>query len=94
MAAPPPPPELIAGLDDAIISVARGAKPSVGRTLCAEIVHGGRSQKIKRNSYDGLPAYAASSHMRRAQILDRVDELISEGRLETTGGPYPVLRVA
>ena len=92
--APPPSPEVIAGLDDAIISVARAAQPSVGRTLCAEIVHGGRSQKIKRNSYDGLPAYAASSNMRRADILGRVDELISEGRLETTGGAYPVLRVA
>ena len=57
-------------------------------------MHGGRSQKIKRNSYDGLPAYAAYSNMRRAQILDRVDELISEGRLQTSGGPYPVLRAA
>jgi len=92
--APPPAPETIADLDAAILSVARGARPSVGRTLCAEIVHGGRSQKIKRNSYDGLPAYAASSHMRRADILGRVDQLISEGRLETTGGSYPVLRVA
>jgi hypothetical protein len=35
-----------------------------------------------------------SSHLRRADILTRVDELIEEGRLETTGGPYPVLRVA
>ena len=32
--------------------------------------------------------------MRRADILARVDELIEEGRLETSGGPYPVLRVA
>jgi ATP-dependent DNA helicase RecQ len=92
--APPPAPEQIADLDQAIISVARGARPAVGRTTCAEIVHGARSQKIKRNSYDGLPAYASSSHMRRADILSRVDELISEGRLETTDGPYPVLRVS
>ena len=27
-------------------------------------------------------------------ILARVDELIQEGRLETSDGPYPVLRVA
>jgi hypothetical protein len=27
-------------------------------------------------------------------ILARVDELIAEGKLETTGGPYPVLREA
>jgi superfamily II DNA helicase RecQ len=79
-------------LDDAILSVGRGARPAVGRTTCAEILHGSRSKKIQRNSYDGLPAYGVSSHMRRADILARVDELIEEGRLETTGGPYPVLR--
>ena len=81
-------------LDDAILSVASGARPAVGRTTCAEILHGSRSKKIQRNSYDGLPAYGVSSHMRRADILARVDELIEEGRLETTDGPYPVLRVA
>jgi ATP-dependent DNA helicase RecQ len=91
---PPPDPVELADLDDAIISVARAADPSVGRTTCAEILHGARSKKIERNSYDGLPAYAHSSHMRRADILARVDELISEGRLKVTGGRYPVLRVA
>jgi ATP-dependent DNA helicase RecQ len=89
----PPDPVAIADLDDAILSVARSARPAVGRTTCAEIVHGGRSKKLLRNSYDGLPAYGTSSHMRRADILARVDELIDQGRLETTGGPYPVLRL-
>jgi ATP-dependent DNA helicase RecQ len=92
--APPPDPVEIQGLDDAIIAVAGGARPAVGRTTCAEILHGSRSKKIQRNSYDGLPAYGVSSHMRRADILARVDELIDEGRLKTTDGPYPVLRVA
>jgi ATP-dependent DNA helicase RecQ len=92
--APPPDPVKLADLDDAIISVARVASPSVGRTTCAEILHGARTKKIERNSYDGLPAYAHSSHMRRADILARVDQLIGDGRLQTTGGPYPVLRVA
>ena len=55
--APPPDPVAIANLDEAIISVARMAKPSVGRTTCAEILHGARTKKIERNSYDGLPAY-------------------------------------
>jgi hypothetical protein len=32
--------------------------------------------------------------MRRAEILDRIDELIDDGRLATTRGPYPVLSVA
>ncbi len=92
--APPPDPVEIGNLDEAIISVASAARPAVGRTTCAEILHGSRSKKIQRNSYDGLPAYGVSSHMRRADILARVDELIGEGRLQTSGGPYPVLRVA
>jgi ATP-dependent DNA helicase RecQ len=92
-APPPPDPVAIESLDDAIISVARSARPAVGRTTCAEIIHGGRSKKLLRNSYDGLPAYGSSSKMRRADILARVDALIDVGRLETTGGPYPVLRL-
>src|SRR5215216_4069594 len=94
LAAPPPDPVEIGDLDDAIISVATGARPAVGRTTCAEILHGSRSKKIQRNSYDGLPAYGVSSHMRRTDILARVDELIEQGCIETTAGPYPVLRVA
>jgi ATP-dependent DNA helicase RecQ len=89
---PEPEPQEIADLDEAIVSVARLARPAVGRTTCAEIVHGARTKKIARNSYDGLPAYGTSSNRRRADILARVDKLIAEGRLETTDGPYPVLR--
>jgi ATP-dependent DNA helicase RecQ len=90
---PPADPREIENLDDAIFSVARTARPAVGRTTCAEIIHGARSKKLARNSYDGLPAYGTLSRMRRADILARVDELIDEGRLQTTGGAYPVLRV-
>ena len=91
---PPPSLEAVADLDDAILSIARGAQPAVGRTTCAEILHGSQSKKIKRNSYDGLPAYGTSSHMRRADILARVDELIEAGQISTTSGPYPVLQAA
>ena len=94
VSAPVPDPVEVGDLDDAILSVATGARPAVGRTTCAEILHGSRSKKIQRNSYDGLPAYGISSHMRRADILARVDQLIEQGRLETSDGPYPVLRVA
>jgi ATP-dependent DNA helicase RecQ len=89
----PPPVDLgaIEGLDDAIVSVARSAKPAVGRTTCAEILHGARTKKIERNSYDGLPAYGTSANMRRADILTRIDELIAEKKIATTSGPYPVL---
>jgi hypothetical protein len=83
----------VANLDDAIVSVARLAKPAIGRTTCAAIVHGGRGQKIERNSYDGLPGYAAAPHMRRADILDRVDALIAAGAIEVSGGIRPTLSV-
>jgi ATP-dependent DNA helicase RecQ len=92
--APPPDPASYADLDDAIVAVADSARPAVGRTTCAEILHGARTKKIERNSYNGLPAYGSSANMRRADILARVDRLIEEGRIQTTRGPYPVLRVA
>jgi ATP-dependent DNA helicase RecQ len=88
---PQPEPADIASLDDAIVSVARSARPAVGRTTCAEILHGARTKKIERNSYDGLPAYGTSANMRRADIVARIDELIAEKRLQTSGGSYPVL---
>jgi ATP-dependent DNA helicase RecQ len=91
--APPPPPEVLESLDDAIYSVVRTARPSVGRTACVEILHGGRSKKVKENSYDGLGAYAMASHMRRADILARVDALLEAGRLASTGGKFPKLKV-
>ncbi|MEA2348798.1 MAG: ATP-dependent helicase RecQ [Thermoleophilaceae bacterium] len=88
---PPPDPMIIDNLDQAIIHVARAATPRVGRTTCAEILHGAKTKKIERNAYDGLPVYGCSSAMRRADILARIDELIDARRLTTTGGPYPVL---
>src|SRR4029078_7173526 len=90
--APPPPPEVLESLDDAIFSVVRTARPSVGRTACVEILHGARSKKIKDNSYDGLGAYASASHMRRADIMARVDELLDAGRLASHGGEIPNFR--
>jgi ATP-dependent DNA helicase RecQ len=93
LVAPPPDPQAIGDLDDAIVAVARTARPSVGRTTCAEILHGARNAKVRRNSYDGLPGYGTSSNMRRADILARIDHLIAEGAMETTPGPYPVLKV-
>ena len=92
--APTPPPAAPiedANLDEAIVVVARTASPRVGRTTCAEILHGARTRKIARNSYDGLPVYGTSAHMRRADILARIDAMIEEGAIAKTAGPYPVL---
>jgi ATP-dependent DNA helicase RecQ len=80
-------------LDAAIVDVVTGAEPSVGRTRTVEILRGGRSQVVRKNAYDGLPAYGTFSHLRAEEVLARVDELLGEGRLVSTGGAYPKLRL-
>jgi ATP-dependent DNA helicase RecQ len=94
-----PVPRAVAGgpapgdLDAAIVDVVTGAEPSVGRTRTVEILRGGRSHVVRKNAYDGLPAYGTFSHLRADQVLARVDELLDEGRLVSTGGAYPKLRL-
>ena len=94
-----PAPRAVAGgppagdLDAAIVDVVTGAEPSVGRTRTVEILRGGRSQVVRKNAYDGLPAYGTFAHLRADEVLARVDELLDEGRLVSTGGAYPKLRL-
>ena len=80
-------------LDDAITEVVQVASPSVGRTRVVEILRGGRSKVIEKYSYDGLAGYGTFDHLSAADVLGRVDALIDAGRLESTGGMYPKLRV-
>jgi ATP-dependent DNA helicase RecQ len=81
-------------LDDAIVEVVRAARPGVGRTRVVEILRGGRSKVLLRNSWDGLPGYGAFDHLTSTEVLSRVDELLAEGKLSSTGGAYPMLRAA
>jgi ATP-dependent DNA helicase RecQ len=80
-------------LDAAIAEVVASAQPSVGRTRAVEILRGGRSQALRRNAYDGLPLYGAFAHLSGGEVLERVDAMLAEGRLRSTGGAYPKLRV-
>ena len=82
------------GLDDAIMAVVSEAEPGVGRTRAVEILRGGRSKVVVKYSYDGLPGYGAFAHLSNDDVLSRVDALLSEGRLRSTGGHYPKLEVA
>jgi ATP-dependent DNA helicase RecQ len=81
-------------LDEAIVDVVRAARPGVGRTRVVEILRGGRSKALLRNSWDGLPGYGAFDHLTSREVLTRVDELLAEGTLSSTGGAYPMLRAA
>ncbi|HVF77268.1 MAG TPA: RecQ family ATP-dependent DNA helicase [Solirubrobacteraceae bacterium] len=81
-------------LDAAIVEVVETAQPAVGRTRTVEILRGGRSQALVKSGHDGLPAYGTFDHLTAKQVLARVDELISGGRLRSTGGMYPKLEAA
>jgi ATP-dependent DNA helicase RecQ len=78
-------------LDAAIIEVVTGARPAVGRSRTVEILRGGRSQVIRRHSYDGLPLYGTFSHLDGGEVLARVDALLAAGRLRSSGGRFPKL---
>jgi ATP-dependent DNA helicase RecQ len=81
-------------VEEAIVAVVRVARPSIGRTRVAEVLRGGQAKALIRNSWDGLPEYGTYAHLTAKSVLDRIDALLDAGRLESTGGPRPVLRVA
>jgi ATP-dependent DNA helicase RecQ len=81
-------------LDEAILTVVDAAEPAVGRTRAVEILCGGRSKVIEQHSYDGLPVYGTFAHLRRAEVLERVDALLASGTLRSTGGRFPKLVAA
>jgi RecQ family ATP-dependent DNA helicase len=81
-------------IEDAIVAVVEGAAPAVGRTKTVEILRGGRSKALLKYSYDALPGYGEFSDWRADDVLSEVDALIDAGRLRSTGGRYPTLRVA
>jgi len=81
-------------LAQAIVDVVAVASPSVGRTRVVEILRGGRSKAVVKYGYDSLPGYGDFHDWRADELLAEVDALIDGGRLASTGGRYPKLRVA
>ena len=81
-------------LDAAILDVVVSAAPPVGRTRAVEILRGGRSKVIAQHAYDRLAAYGAFAHMHSTEVLGRVDQLLQNGTLRSTGGRFPKLRAA
>jgi ATP-dependent DNA helicase RecQ len=80
-------------LDEAILSLVANASPAVGRTRAVEILRGGASQALRRHGYDGLPLYGTFAVLRAEEVMQRVDALMAAGRLASTGGTFPKLRV-
>jgi ATP-dependent DNA helicase RecQ len=80
-------------LTEAILAVVDAAEPSVGRTRAVEILRGGRSKLVVKYDYDRLPGYGEFAEWRAEDVLAEVDGLIDAGRLRSTGGKFPKLRV-
>jgi RecQ family ATP-dependent DNA helicase len=78
---------------EAILAVVAEASPAIGRTRVVEILRGGRSKAIVKYGYDELPGYGSLHDWRSEELLARVDELIGAGRLQSTGGRFPKLRL-
>ncbi len=81
-------------LDQAILEVVIAASPPVGRTRAVEILRGGRSKVVAQYAYDGLDGYGTFAHLRSDEVLGRVDDLLHDGRLRSTGGRFPKLQAA
>jgi ATP-dependent DNA helicase RecQ len=81
-------------VEDAIVAVVAAAEPTIGRTRAVEILRGGRSKVVVKYGYDSLPGYGDFHDWPADDLLGEVDALIAAGRLRSTGGRYPKLRVA
>jgi ATP-dependent DNA helicase RecQ len=81
-------------LDGAIVALVCEAEPEMGRIRLVEVLRGSRSKEVLRHRYDGLPGYATFAELTAAHVLAAVDALICAGRLVSTQGMYPKLRVA
>jgi hypothetical protein len=49
---------------------------------------------VVQNAYDRLGAYGTFAHLRSEDVLGRVDELLRQGTLRSTGGRFPKLAAA
>jgi RecQ family ATP-dependent DNA helicase len=78
---------------EAILRVVAEASPSVGRTRAVEILRGGRSKVVAKYAYDELPGYGDFHDWRADELLARVDEMLDDGQLRSTGGKFPKLQV-
>jgi ATP-dependent DNA helicase RecQ len=78
-------------VEQAILQVVRQAEPAIGRTRTVEVLRGGRSKVVLKNSYDELPGYGEFADWRADELLREVDALIDGGMLRSTGGRFPKL---
>ncbi len=85
-------PPASADLDAAIVAVVGNTSPPVGRTRTVEILRGGRARWLVEHGHDGLAQYGTFEHLPAGDVLARIDALIADGRLRSSGGARPTLQ--
>jgi ATP-dependent DNA helicase RecQ len=94
-AAPREPPAAAAPARDpaaAVLAAVDETAGRAGRTRLAQILTGSTGASLRDAGHDRLATYGALSHLRQSEVLAVIDGLLERGTLESTGGPYPLVR--
>ncbi len=69
-------------------------KQQYGINMVASVLKGSQNRRIRELRLDQLSTYGIMNDMTIAAIVDLINIMVAEDYLYTSGGPYPVLRLA
>lgn len=81
-------------LEAAILVLTGELSGKVGRTTIASILIGSKSKKLKEKKLDKVDAFGTFAHVRMDVIMDTIDNLIAQEKLQVITGMYPKLVLA
>ena len=81
-------------LESAILVLTGELSGKVGRTTIASILAGSKAKKLKEKKLDKVDAYGTFAHVRMEVIMDTIDNLIAQEKLQVIAGMYPKLVLA
>ncbi len=88
-AAPEPPRGDVTG---SILQAVDETGGSVGRSRLAAILRGSGAKALTSAGHDQLGSYAALADLSQDDVMGAIDQLIGDGTLEKTAGPYPLVQ--
>lgn len=81
-------------LESAILVLTGELSGKVGRTTIASILVGSKAKKLKEKKLDKVDAYGTFAHVKMDVIMDTIDNLIAQEKLQVITGMYPKLVLA
>ncbi len=80
-------------LAEAILQIVTELNGTVGRTTIAQILSGSGNKKLKEKGLDQVPMFGRFSVFKQDQLLASIDELITDGDLQSIPGLYPKVAI-